>query len=222
MIESLISTAIKTVEKVKDLSETSIKNIKETSPIQSNMDIIDNSYLESLKAQNEIIAEKIRQIGINREAGANINEMKIKEISPYKDKVNEFIRNPDEVIKVYKPEHLQESIENGRIILKDNSIKPNLKDAMGRTNLQRMEKGLAPIDDSGGPYNLHHIGQKMNSPLAELRDSIHKEYDKVLHDKNMDTEIHNGENGKIWDKQRAEHWEIRAKEIENKLSIINK
>lgn len=31
-----------------------------------------------------------------------------------------------------------------------------------------MEKGLSPLDKDGQPYELHHIGQKMDAPLAEL------------------------------------------------------
>lgn len=53
--------------------------------------------------------------------------------------------------------------------------------ADGRTNRQRVEAGLAPLDPSGKSYNLHHIGQKQDSPLAILTDEQHKGYNSILH-----------------------------------------
>ncbi len=136
----------------------------------------------------------------------------VKEISPYSNEINEFIKNPNE-LKVYENANLEESIVNDRLVLKTNEINPNLIDSFGRTNIERMEKGLSPIDESGNSYNLHHIGQKMNSPLAELTQHEHNIYDKILHDKTIKTEIHNDTNELNWSKERKEHWQTRAKEI---------
>ena len=47
-------------------------------------------------------------------------------------------------------------------------------DEFGRTNLQRMMEGLAPLDPSGVPYELHHIGQHADSMLAILTQSEHR------------------------------------------------
>ena len=142
-----------------------------------------------------------------------VNEkQKISEQSDYSKEVNNRIRSVDE-LNVYKNEGLEEGEVNGRIVLKDNSIDINLKDEKGRTNLERMEKGLAPIDENGKPYNLHHIGQNSDSPLAELKDEVHKKNDAILHDKSKPTEVH-GENSSVnWDKERSEHWKARAEEI---------
>ena len=144
-----------------------------------------------------------------------VNEkQKISEQSDYSKEVNNRIRSVDE-LNVYKNEGLEEGEVNGRIVLKDNSIDINLKDEKGRTNLERMEKGLAPIDENGKPYNLHHIGQNADSPLAELKDGVHKKNDAILHDKLKPTEVH-GENSNVnWDKERSEHWKARAEEIKN-------
>ena len=142
-----------------------------------------------------------------------VNEkQKISEQSDYSKEVNNRIRSVDE-LNVYKNEGLEEGEVNGRIVLKDNSIDINLKDEKGRTNLERMEKGLAPIDENGKPYNLHHIGQNSDSPLAELKDEVHKKNDAILHDKSKPTEVH-GPNSEVnWDKERSEHWKARAEEI---------
>ena len=50
-------------------------------------------------------------------------------------------------------------------------------DEFGRTNLQRMQQGLAAIDpDTGLSYQLHHIGQQQNSTLAILTESEHMQH----------------------------------------------
>lgn len=142
----------------------------------------------------------------------------IKEASNYSEDVNNFIRNPME-LKVYENANLHEGIVNDRVVLKTDEINLNLTDSMNKTNLERMKNGKAPIDEMGNSYNLHHIGQKANSPLAELRQSEHNIYDSVLHDKTIRTEIHSNTSDVNWSKERSEHWEARAKEIEGMQNV---
>ena len=63
------------------LKETAIKE----SPLQNSIESIENSSLEGVKAQNELItekinAEKIEQIEKNREAGVNREDLAHKEL----------------------------------------------------------------------------------------------------------------------------------------------
>ena len=51
----------------------------------------------------------------------------------------------------------------------------------GRTNAQRVLDGLAPLDSTGASYELHHIGQMSDSPLAVLTSSQHKTNYSTLH-----------------------------------------
>lgn len=156
-----------------------------------------------------ISGDKFEIEGIKNEVA---EKEKIAEKSNYSNEVNEKIRSVEE-LEVYQNEGLVESTVNDRTVLKDTSINPDLIDEKGRTNLERMEKGLAPIDENGKPYNLHHIGQNADSPLAELKDGVHKKNDAILHDKSKPTEVH-GENSSVnWDKERSEHWKARAEEI---------
>ena len=156
-----------------------------------------------------ISGDKFEIEGIKNEVA---EKEKIAEKSNYSNEVNEKIRSVEE-LEVYQNEGLVESTVNDRTVLKDTSINPDLIDEKGRTNLERMEKGLAPIDENGKPYNLHHIGQNADSPLAELKDGVHKKNDAILHDKLKPTEVH-GENSSVnWDKERSEHWKARAEEI---------
>ena len=156
-----------------------------------------------------ISGDKFEIEGIKNEVA---EKEKIAEKSNYSNEVNEKIRSVEE-LEVYQNEGLVESTVNDRTVLKDTSINPDLIDEKGRTNLERMEKGLAPIDENGKPYNLHHIGQNADSPLAELKDGVHKKNDAILHDKSKPTEVHGSNSSVNWDKERSEHWKARAEEI---------
>ena len=85
-----------------------------------------------------------------------------------------------------------------------------MKDFSGRTNLERTQAGLAPIDEDGKPLELHHIGQKPDSPLAELTRDEHrgKGNDAILHDKTKPSEIDRQEFGAEQDR----YWKERAAE----------
>ena len=48
------------------------------------------------------------------------------------------------------------------------------KDQFGYINRDRVSEGYAPLDKSGKPIQLHHIGQHADSPLAELTFKEHR------------------------------------------------
>ena len=70
---------------------------------------------------------------------------------------------------------------------------------------------LPPKDSDGKPYQLHHIGQNADSPLAELTQSEHigGGNNKILHDVTKESEIDRGD----FKTERAEHWKARAEDI---------
>ena len=71
---------------------------------------------------------------------------------------------------------------NGKTITQNNELfDPNAVDTKGRTNIQRMEKGLAPIGRDGQSVNIHHIDQTNTSPLEEILESTHQQNNSVLH-----------------------------------------
>ena len=77
-------------------------------------------------------------------------------------------------------------------------------DSFGRTNVQRVAQGLAPVDPTGVPYELHHMGQKVNSPLAILTSAEH-------HSSGNFSILHYAEEGKnvaddVWASQKKEFW----------------
>ncbi|MEG0732837.1 MAG: HNH/ENDO VII family nuclease [Vagococcus sp.] len=68
-----------------------------------------------------------------------------------------------------------------KVYQRNDAIDVNLIDDYGRTNLQRMEKGLAPIGPDGKSINLHHMTQRNESSIAEVTQSFHQENSKIIH-----------------------------------------
>lgn len=81
-------------------------------------------------------------------------------------------------------------------------------DDFGRTNLQRMQDGLAALDSSGVPYELHHIGQRMDSTLAVLTRAEHGQggNHKIWHLFDRASEINRAD----FAVQRANFWKDMA------------
>lgn len=64
---------------------------------------------------------------------------------------------------------------NGKIIdTNDSLFEINTIDNLGRTNTERMRKGLAPIGKDGEPIVLHHVDQTENGRLREMLRSEHQ------------------------------------------------
>lgn len=145
----------------------------------------------------------------NYEGLTDEEKQKIKEETGWSDEIVDSIKSMDEY-KVYKDADLTEAEIDGKKCLIRSDIDWNQKDAMGRTNKERAEQGLSPINKDGKVLELHHIGQRSDSPLAELTTEEHrgKDNDTVLHDKTKDSEIDRVAFGK----ERADHWESRAKQ----------
>lgn len=115
-----------------------------------------------------------------------------------------------EEAEIYMKAGLQEVEINGKKCLIRSDIDMDQKDEDGISNRERMERGRPPITKDGDEVELHHIGQKPDSPLAELTTQEHRGTgnDTILHDKNKESEINRGE----FAKERKEHWKSRSEE----------
>ncbi|WLR59139.1 HNH/ENDO VII family nuclease [Guptibacillus hwajinpoensis] len=94
-----------------------------------------------------------------------------------------------------------------KVYQRDDIINPNKKDARGRTNLDRMKKGLAPLVPDGKSINLHHTTQRNESSIAEVTSTFHKENSLVIHIN--PNKIPSGINRKEFNKWRSEYWKNR-------------
>lgn len=116
----------------------------------------------------------------------------------------------EEEKNIYDNANLKKGEINGRECYQKTDIDYNEIDFNGLTNKERMARGMAPLKD-GKPIELHHIGQKMDSPLAELTTEEHrgKGNDTILHNKKIDSEI----DRRQFKKEKEEYWKARAAEI---------
>ncbi len=136
----------------------------------------------------------------------------ISEESGFSDEIIDSIDSLEEC-NIYKDAGLVEIQIDDKACL----IKPDLnldrQDGFGRTNKERMEQGLAPLDSENKPYELHHIGQKSDSHLAELTMQEHRGQgnDSIMHDKSKDSEIDRNK----FNTERAEHWQSRVEGLQD-------
>lgn len=71
---------------------------------------------------------------------------------------------------------------NGKMVLIDNStFNPNFIDEFGRSNIVRMNEGLAPIGMDGYPVNIHHLDQTDTGAVVEMMQSVHRENYSRIH-----------------------------------------
>ncbi len=64
---------------------------------------------------------------------------------------------------------------------RDDLIDLRRVDPKGRTSLELMERGQAPVGPDKQPINLHHMTQTQNGPIAEVTADMHTKYHRVLH-----------------------------------------
>jgi hypothetical protein len=174
---------------------------------QEQMHLVKSIPLEALREQNNKIIQETKE----KKPGLSEDERKkIKQEHPdWSDEVIDAIESWDEY-EIYHKAGLKYAKINGKPCLIRTDIDMEQKDELGRTNKERMEQGIPPLDKNGKPIELHHIGQKADSPLAELTQEEHrgKGNDGILHDKTKTSEIDRD----AFSKERNEHWEERSKD----------
>lgn len=177
---------------------------------------------ESQEAIHSVDVSEVQESGATVEAVGSVERVEgqaalrdvIKCETGWSDEIVGSIRNEGEY-GVYKHADLKEGSINGRSCLQ-REIDPNFKDDFGRTNVERMQRGLSPYDaESGEKLELHHMGQRADSPFAELRENIdHGDGNHhVLHD--LKTESWRHDPGRVADyaNQRTDYWKARAEQL---------
>jgi hypothetical protein len=125
------------------------------------------------------------------------------------DVIKQF--NTIEQYEICKNAGLTSKMINGKTAL-IRKIDLNYVDEFGRTNLVRMRQNLSPLDPKTGiPYELHHIGQKMDSTLAILTKSEHIQggNNKIWHIFEQASEI----DRPVFAKQKADFWKAMAEHL---------
>ena len=161
--------------------------------------------LATVSNKESLIAAK----DVSREGLSKTTKLELKKDTNWSNSIIDNIRSSDEA-DIYKKANLECKNINGKDCLVRQDIDITRKDEFGRTNLERMQKGLAPLDKNGCPIDLHHIGQKSDSPLAELTIEEHRygNNDLTLHDKTKESEIDRSK----FRIEKENHWKSRAEE----------
>jgi len=96
-----------------------------------------------------------------------------------------------------------------RVYQRNDLIDPARRDATGRTSLQRMEdQGQPPIGPDGKPVVLHHLTQDDEGPMAEMEQTFHDNYRRVIHiNTNTKGSNINRSAFRAWSKR---YWRMRA------------
>lgn len=145
--------------------------------------------------------------------GATLNGLTLNEAA----KIQKESRLPLDFIKsfhsvdeynVYKKAKMELAVVNNREALVQ-KIDWYLKDEEGRTNIERVRNNLSPIDATGKSYELYHIGQKDDSPLAVLTSDEHHKNFSTLH-------LNTGQeesliNRKNFEKEKRKFWKELCK-----------
>lgn len=125
---------------------------------------------------------------------------KIQRESHYPFRLIKQFRNMTEY-QVCRDANLRPIKIGDKIVLYRDDIDPNRLDAEGRTNKERAQEGLAPLDATGKSYQLHHVGQKDNGYLAILTPAEHQT--KGLHTSKNDEPI---DHGAAWSATASSIW----------------
>ena len=138
---------------------------------------------------------------------SNFEKQPAAKLETYSSEIRNSISSLREA-EIYSKAGLKEEVVNGRKALIRTDIDMTRKDEFGLTNLERMRNGNPPIASNGEIVELHHIGQKPDSPFAELTRTEHrgKGNDTILHDKNKVSEIDRS----AFQNERPTHWKNRT------------
>ena len=180
--------------------------------------LMEQCFLKAAEKTNADDTNKSEAAETKSEGLTEEEKARIKEETGWSDEIIENIKNMKQY-EILKNAGLIEAEINGRKCLIKENIDLNYTDEDGVSNRERMALGLAPLDSkTGKPIELHHLGQKVDSPLVELTEEEHRtgEYEdgkknqSLWHDNTVETETH-GE-GNSWDQERKAHWKARAEQ----------
>lgn len=218
----------KAVEKAKEtkgnLENTDLSEVKEVAEAQKK--VVQEADVETAKSSSlsSLLEDNKEKRGIEENKSSEADERKegregltdeekekLRELTGWSDEILDAIDSWEEA-EIYMKAGLREVEINGKKCLIRDDIDLDQEDEDGITNRERMERGRPPITKDGEEVELHHIGQKQNSPLAELTMEQHCGVgnDTILHDKTKETEIDRNEFGR----ERRDHWKDRVESME--------
>ena len=151
-----------------------------------------------------------------------VNIVNLRLMTEWSDAIIEAISSKEEA-DIYRGAGLKEARIGGRPALirqdidwSDYSIKRNtwLRGKLvdydkwaEYNNADLIGEGFPPRDSNGDPYELHHIGQRQDSPFAELTWAEHmgNGNNTILHQMGKESEI----DREVFDTEKSAYWQAR-------------
>lgn len=200
------------LSEVKEVVEAQ-KRVVQEADVETAKSFSLSSVLEDNKEKRKIEENKSSETDEGKESREGLTDEekeKLRELTGWSEEILDAIGSWKEA-EIYMKAGLKEVEINGKKCLIRDDIDLDQEDEDGITNRERMERGRPPITKNGEEVELHHIGQKQNSPLAELTMEQHRGVgnDTILHDKTKETEIDRNEFGK----ERRDHWKDRVESM---------
>lgn len=151
------------------------------------------------------IAKELKKHNVTKKGLTLKEAYKIQKELKYSPEVIKYIGSEKEY-EVYKNAGDFEQVVNGKkaLIQKiDLQYKSKYKGEM-ITNYERIKKyGLAPLDNTGAPYEIHHMGQESSTTYAILTKAQHQKNTAILHPNQNNSKV---KHGYEWEKARKEFW----------------
>lgn len=139
-------------------------------------------------------------------------ERAISKRSPYTEGINRFLQSEEE-LGLYMSLKLEEKKVTRLALIR--FIDYGYEDDYGISNEQRMREGKAPLVPSKVKYltvHLHHIGQNVDGPFAELTESEHlaPEVYSILHTAPHQSWRNDEEQYASFNRERRRYWKRRV------------
>lgn len=196
-------------DKIKrELDVNEEKGAEKTEPEDNNSE---NNEQENAEVNNNPEQKGVEELSVE-EGLSEADRGLIKEETGWSDEIIDNIKNMDQY-EILKNANLHEKMVNGRPCLCKNIDLDYVDDKTGLTNRELMEKGLSPYDaKTGEKIVLHHLGQKYDSPFAELTEKEHGDGNHgTLHNNNIESWRRDEVLKKQYnDVDRPQHWKNRA------------
>lgn len=143
----------------------------------------------------------------------------IQKDSPYTNNINKYFLSYDEFF-YYCSLNLREANVTRKSLIRNIDLDLFVT-SKGKTNKELMSAGLSPFafDDEKGEIELHHIGQEIDSPFAELTREEHRLVGNygLLHP-NPESWRNDEFKNNIYGKERVVYWKAR---VQNDYTITN-
>lgn len=214
-----------------NITEVSSKMDETSIDVSRDKSCIENRLKDSTEIWNGNNFETSEEVDVNSEDIPTETDTNFKENLNWSSEIVESIRSSEEA-DIYKDANLQEGIVNEKVCLQnceidweqrssiilDSDIEAysrgeiplgfgQLDTFFTMSNKERALQGMPPLDRNGHAYELHHIGQRMDSPLAELTFEQH-------HMNGNYKKLHTFDESKIdrsdFGKERMNYWKARA------------